>query len=50
MKFLTDIARILWRFVLRVIEVASAVLTIVGVYFLLHQADWAELAHFFHLR
>jgi hypothetical protein len=46
---LVRMVRSFWRFILRVIELASAILTIVGVYLILQQVDWAGLARFFHL-
>jgi hypothetical protein len=50
MRIVLDLARAIWRYVLRVIELVSAVLTIVGAYVLLQQVDWAALAHLLHLR
>jgi hypothetical protein len=35
---------------MQVIELASAILTIIGVYFLLRQVDWLQLAYYIHLR
>jgi hypothetical protein len=35
---------------MQVIELASAILTLIGIYLLLHQVDWVQVAQVVHLR
>jgi hypothetical protein len=49
-KVLHRVARGVWRFIMQVIELASAILTIIGIYLLLRQVDWFQFAYYVHLR
>jgi hypothetical protein len=35
---------------MQLIELTSAILTVMGIDVLLHQVDWVAIAHFIHLR